>query len=352
MRKLIGSLFIVLMSVSLCFAGHGMGPGPGCKGYAAGCSASYGGESATSNNATDLGGTETDATTGWSAYSSGTIDSVDTDSPYAGSYHLKATAAGTAQGVSRIISGLTNNTIYKYQFHVKHDGTASATWQCGWLYGASTPQLAKQFIYATDSTYKSLTWYMPFNAMQDSLICQEANGSNNGSIFIDAFSIKEATLCYGSELYTHSNAANIASEANATTGWTAYGDGSVASSSSDPHAGTYHLVITANGTAGDGAIADIGGDFSLTVDKKYMITFWAKSDGSNVFNFGFGASGADMAFEGGYASITSTVTSYAKFGLAITYSTNYRYFKIWEGNAGNTGNIKVDSISIKEITGE
>jgi hypothetical protein len=35
MRKLIGSLFIVLMSVSLCFAGQGMGPGPGCKAYAA-----------------------------------------------------------------------------------------------------------------------------------------------------------------------------------------------------------------------------------------------------------------------------------------------------------------------------
>lgn len=182
------------------------------------------------------------------------------------------------------------------------------------------------------------------------MACYETNASNNGSVYIDSFSIKTATLCYGSELHTHANAARIVSETNAATGWTGIGTGAITSESDgSPQNGTYHLKFAAS-ASNDGAYADIGTDFSLQAGTKYFIRFFSKGDGSNAFKWGFG-SATDVNTQGGWVSL-STLTTYMENGYSFVYDANHRYLKIIENNASNTGYVYIDTISIKAITGE
>lgn len=322
-------------------------------GAAAGCTASYGAELATNNNATDIGGAETDATTGW-ASSSAFVDSVDTGTPRTGDFHIIATASGSTHAVYRTFSGLDASTVYKWSIYIKHDGTPAAAWKCG--HGYSTLQINRNSISipVTQTSYTNHTHYFLYNSLQDYWDCQEDNASNIGSIYLDDASLTTATLCYGNELYTDANAANIASEVDATTGWTALADSTISSDEdATPHNGSSHLKISTTGAAG-GAYADLSALASpLQEGTKYFIRFWAKNDNSNNWYCSLsGANNTANAISGDIV-LQSGNGTYVEYGWSFTHTAaTSRYLVCIEGNAGNTGYVYLDGISIKEIVSE
>jgi len=313
----------------------------------------YGPELATTANATDDdGGGEADATTGWTNFNCNTFDSVDTGTPKAGTYHLIATSVDNGDGFYRTLSGLDASTVYKVSFWYKHDGTDSATWSCGMGGGGTARNYSPQNIFATATDYAQYSAYTLYNAQQDVVACTENNAGNNGTIYVDKFSLTTATPCYGSELYTSSNAANIASESDATTGWSATdGDSAVASEETNsPHNGSSHIAISTTGANG-GASQDIGGEFTLGVGTKYFVRFWARNDSTNNFFCMLDGSATGATYVGGNVLVGSG--TYAEYGWGITYATaSHRYLKCVEANVGNTGTVYIDGISIKEIVSE
>lgn len=327
---------------TMCGVGYNDGDG--------GCSASYGAETATGSNATDdAGGSETDATTGWTNSNSNTFDSIDT-APQTGTYHLTAVAADNLDGFYRSISG-TGGTLYKLSYYIRHNGSGG-DWRCAITptSAAAVTQYPFALLTSSDTTYAQQTVYWMPNANADILRCGEASASNDGGIYLDNFSITTATLCYGDELYTASNALGSA-DANATTGITDATMATFEVASSGCADGTYCIHAVAN-SSNDAFYIDLSG--ILTDGHKYLVSWKGKHSGSgDTAACGFESStsfsfvGSDLSFQ-----LTASDTTWLQYGVSITYSSSYRYFGCVENGSSNNSDFYIDSLTIKEITGE
>lgn len=319
----------------------------------AGCSASYGSELATSANATDdAGGNEANATTGWTGTTCNPFGTTAT--AQTGSYALAGTAdGGSADNFNRALTG-DAGTVYKISFYQRHNGTAAnnGEWKCGITPSSSAPSANIPFATLTkaDTTYAIQTVYFLVNANTDVFRCGEYNTDNDGGIYLDNFSFKSASLCYGNELYTTSNALGTA-DANATTGITDGGLGTFEVASSGCADGSYCIHAVAN-SANDAFYIDLSG--ILTDGKKYMIRWKTKHSGSgDAAACGFEST---TTFTPGssdtYVALAATDTSWIQNGVSITYSSSYRYFGCVENGSSNNSDFYIDTLTIKEITGE
>lgn len=322
-----------------------------------GCAPSYGSELATSANATDDGGgSETDATTGWSQLSSPSVfDSVDT-APRSGTYHMSVTADSSGDGMSRAISGLSASTMYKLSFYARHNGTASVNgeWQC--FLAQSTTAMAEQIVSSsitkTDTTYAQHVKYFYFNARQDTITCVERNAANDGGIYLDDLSLKAVTSpCLGSELFTDGNAASIGNEANSVGSFSSTGLATFESSATSPDNGSYSLHMTANADGGR-FYKDVSA--LMTTGKKYFASWKHKYGSGDGFGCGF-ASSSSMNFSIGSAEWvggSSADTTWTHVGFSFVYDANHAYFGCKENGNNNNADIYIDTMSIKEITAE
>lgn len=324
----------------------------------AGCTPSYGAELATESNATDdAGGNETDAVTPFSALGSPTLDSITT-APQTGTYHLEITASGSAEGARRYLPALDASTVYSISFYARHTGvgTNNGEMRCSMLSGI-TPGLGVPIIRSiakAETTYAKYEKYFYFNTDQDVFLCYEINADNDGGIYIDNFSIKTATLCYGDELNGGANAASLTNETNATTGFTSTGTSTFESSATNPADGSYSLHTVVNASAGrmyiDTATLMAGDD--PVEGKKYFISWKQKYTAGAVARCGFTAS-TGFNWEGEWVDLLAADTAWTHIGFSFTYDPAIQvYWGCKENGAGDDSEFYIDSLSIKEITSE
>ncbi len=360
MRKILIAFLIVFFSASSSFAGQGCFPGMGVKGYG-GCTASYGNELMVTANATDCmdntctGTGEGDAVTPWTGYQSPVnFDSIDTGTPKLGSYHIYFGADSGSDGVYRELTELSDGTLYKASIWYKTDGTNYMRIFLSYTQG--TPNICDRSALG-DAGYTEWTCIWIKNPSLDHIGAQESNAENTGYMYLDKFSVKAITPCYGSELYTLANAANPATETDATTGWTAINAGTTTlETSTTKYHGDKSIHIAAS-AAGDGAYIDMDsvGNIDLEAGKKYLIRYWTRHDGTgttSTWACGFGAALGTMKPSTGYSLTLVAQTTYFETGWAFTHDANSRYFQCVEQNSGNNGGVYIDKISIKEITAE
>lgn len=320
------------------------------------CTPTYGSELATSANATDdAGGSEANATTGWTNSGCNPFDSIDT-APQTGTYHLTGTADGNAADrFTRNLAGLSASTMYKVSFYARHNGTASSNgeWACYVSAAATYDNQITGLLTKASTTYALFTKYFYFNVRQDNIVCAERNAANDGGLYIDNFSLKAVTSpCLGSELYTSANAAALgANEANATTGFTSTGTSTFESSSTSPADGTYSIHMVANADGGR-FYQDVSG--LMTVGRKYFVSWKHKYSAGDSFKCGFDpASTLTMSDDTAeFVSGASADTSWIHVGWSFVYDANHAYFGCKEVGASNNADFYIDSLSIKEITNE
>lgn len=92
-----------------------------------------------------------------------------------------------------------------------------------------------------------------------------------------SYSLTLASALTGTEIHTQANAASIANEANATTGFNAI-DATLASSDADPYLGTYAIHATAPGTG----TSIVQYAFTSVANTVYRITFAARRLGTSL----------------------------------------------------------------------
>ena len=317
-----------------------------------GCTASYGSELATNNNAVELGGTETDATTGWSATYC-TFDSINT-APYNGNYHFSGTATADLGRFYRVFSSLSGSTVYAIETWIRHSGTGD-TWQCGFAYSGGLLSMSKVNVLSSETTYKQYRRYFLYNVVENAFSCREYNATNSGTVYLDAFTIKPASLCYGSELNTGNASTPGTGEVNGTSGFTAEYNAQLSSTSSgSPADGTYHILCESNTTPTEGAGCYMDLSTICTSGTKYMIRAWQKHVGTG-HGWRLALSGSNTTFnDSSYTFDTDvrTSTTYTEFGISFTYSSSVRYLLMRESSSYNDGGFYLDGLSIKEITAE
>lgn len=352
MKKLILS---ILLSLTLASGAHAwMSPvvaGGGVE--AAGCSASYGAEENTSTNATEADASDADATTDWSNSGCSTFETITT-APHTGTYHLTCVADSNNDRCYTSMNNwsLSDGSIYKLSIYVRHNGTGG-DWATSLNATSSTVDTEPVVFTIGDTSYEEIVRYFIKGTGSDYLVFKENSGTNDGGVYIDTLSCKEATLCYGSELHTDANAASPSNETNATTGWTNNSVDTFESTSSDsPDTGSYHLHISeaATGDSDCSIYKDIGTDFSLNNGTKYFISFAYKHSGNgNNWIGGFSDSTSSPV---GNMYVGSSTTTYTDYGFSFVYDSDHRYWIFKEYSADNDGEFWIDNFSIKEITNE
>lgn len=319
------------------------------------CTASYGTEYATSNNATDMGGSETDATTGWTNSGANTFDSIDT-APDNGTYHLTVVAADDSDGAYRAPS-LTAGSLYRYRARVRHNGTATndGAFRVGVgssISSGANTALALDLV-KTDTTYQSYDKYIYHSTNLDTFCIKENNTDNDGGVYVDTVYITAVTTpCLGAEKYSNGDAADAASESNATTGWTNVGaDAFESTSDGTPSNGTYHIHAyeDTTPTAGARVYTDLSA-FSMVDGTAYLVHMDLKHHGSGDdwvcgFNDDHGT-GIDYIL----IVLGTGNSTYQTYGWEITYSAAYRYFVCAEAGSNNTGGVYIDNFSVKAIS--
>lgn len=309
-------------------------PAPG---GASSCTASYGTELATTGNCCDAGGSEADATTGFSSQGSPPVlDSITTD-PYSGTYHLHVTADGAGDGVYRHFSGLSASTVYKFSVRAKETGATD--WPCYLAWGNYGTNIK---LPETTTSWEEKAIYFHYAASSIQTFVCKAGGDG---LYLDSFSIKTATLCYGSELFTNENAASKSNEANSVGSWTATGYSAFEVVTTDPQDGTYHLHFTANANSGNFTI-DLNG--LMTAGDKYFASWKVKGVSGDPAYCGF----ANTAQLVSATTSAPTTSSWTNPGFSFTYSSLYRYFTCKENGSSNNSELYFDSLSIKKITAE
>lgn len=321
------------------------------SGQDAGCSASYGTELNTDSNAIEPDASDTDATTGWTSSGTTAFESISTESPHIGTYHFHATADGPADRFYKNLAdySLSAGSIYKLSYHAKHSGSG-ADWWVGLNYASAAQEHDRVVITSTDSTYTQHSSLFIYNTEWDYFVAR-ANGASE--IYVDNFTVKAATLCYGTELYTGD--AGATAEENDVSNWTGSNIDTLESTSSGtPQAGTYHIHINENTTPTSSAYAyvDIGTAFSLVDDTKYFIRLYIKHVGTGgAWSVGLSNTASSTASPF-YNYFSDSMTTYKEYGFSFVYSSSYRYLVAREANASNDGGVYIDGISIKEITAE
>jgi len=311
-----------------------------------GCAASYGNPISPQNNWTDLGGNETDASTGWTNVGCNTFDGAGT--PNTGDYALRATADSADDRFYRYLSNLSTSTLYKVSFNLRHNGTASGTgkWIC-YLSPTNTNSLKFLEVTKTNTQYTYYYKYFYFSDHQSYFACKESNAENDGGVYLDDFVVTTASPCLGDELFTVADATSL-NEENSVTAWThiTAGSGVLESVTTDPQQGNYHLRFLANG-ANDRFYRDISG--ILQVGKKYLLSAKVKS-----------ASGGFFVCYLGTSHTTNTIiywtmsagTNWRHFANDFTYDGSAKYLGCVEATANDNSEVYLDALSIKEIVGE
>ena len=358
MIKGILSLLVIIFAFSQAYAldvgflrKHGVVSAP------AGCTPSYGSELAVTANATDDAGlSEADATTDYAALGTPTLDSITT-APQTGTYHLEITASGSGEGAKRVLSGLSASTVYSLSFYARHTGVGTnngemrATICSGAVVGRCVPIAVS--IPKADTTYALFTKYFYFNADQDNLLFYEINADNDGGLYLDNYSLKTATLCYGSELNTVANATSLTNEANATTGFTSVGTATFESSATSPADGTYSIHTVVNAASGKMYIdtATLMAGDEPTEGKKYFISWKQKYAAGAAAKCGFSAS-TGFNWEGEWVDLTTADTAWTHIGFSFTYDGSTQLYWGCKENGTDDSEFYIDSLSIKEITDE
>jgi hypothetical protein len=308
---------------------------------------------ATSANATDDdGGSETDATTGWTSSGLATFDSIDT-SPKRGTYHITAVSDSASDRFYRAFT-LAEDTIYKYAFWVRHNGSGG-DWKCGESASSTSVSYVNPItpaITSADTTYVQYTgYYRHTNGSNDSIfVCYEA-GDDTGGIYFDDISIKTATLCYGVEKYTTENAmATSAYEANDnSTGLTAVNT-TLSVITEGCSEGNYCLRALMDGTANARFYIDLDG--VLEDGKKYLLRYRIKYSAGDISRCNFANLSTWSGTNTKNLFLSSTVTSWQMFAVDFTYSSTTRYWGCQEYGSNNNSDFQLDSFSIEEITSE
>jgi len=355
MKKWLLLLVGLLCCASLAWAGFGykvqtVGPVP-----VAGCTPTYGTELQTDSNAAEPDASDTNATTGLTNSSLLTFESTTT-APSLGTYHINAVSDALNDRFYDILTGLTNGTLYALSFDVRHVGSGNA-WSCRLAdITTSSNKIEIASMTSANTTYAEQVVYWVKTDDLDHMQCVAV--TDTGGVYFDNYSIKEPTLCYGDELHTSANAASLTNEANGTTGWTVTGIDTFESTSvGTPHDGTYHLHFYEIDTPTSSARAyiDIGTLFSLQEGTKYMLRFWAKHAGTAGATWRTGFSTATSTIDNGkiIGTITDAQTAWFEQGVSFIYTSgSHRYFTIMENNAANNGELWIDGLTVKEITGE
>lgn len=322
-----------------------------CVGFgAATCSPAYDAETLTAANATDdNGGSEADATTGWTNTGCVMFDSIDT-APQSGTYHLTAVADSSSDEFKRTLTGTSGN-LYKVSMYVRHNGTASANgeWRCYLSQGASNEMHISPILTKANTTYAKYEKIFYLGARQDTIQCGERNAANDGGIYLDNVSVVPVTtMCLNSELFTDGNGASLGSEANSAGSFSFTGSGSLTVETDSPADGTYYLKQTSSAD-GDRFVMDLSA--VLSVGTEYFIKFKGKSISGDGFTCGLsGSSSSSSTDSSEYATFSTSETTWTQIGYSFTYATaSYRYFICRENGATNNAVFGLDSISIKEI---
>lgn len=360
MKKIIFIAILLIPSYALALGAGFVGLSGGASGAV--CSASYGSELITGAICTaPTGISEGDATTGWAATG---ITLATNGTAHLGDFALSATADSNFDRFSYPYTGLSlsASTVYRATAYIRHNGTATnnGDWKCA-LWSSDAAGTAwngtKILLTKANTTYAQYTSYFYYNSLQDTLVCQENNGDNDGGLYVDELSVTAATLCYGDELHTNSNAASIGSEANATTGFTAINSLNSFTSDADAADGDYAIKAdaTTNPANTNGFSVDLSAaPFSATNDKKYFISFKAKHIGAgDSWNCGFvGSVNTSPSPNYEIIAFASANTTYAHYGFGFTYDANHKYFVCAEGGTNNNGGIYLDTFSLREIVDE
>lgn len=330
-------------------------PGPG-RASTGGCTASYANEVLTTQNATSPAGiTEADATTGWTDSNSGLASS--SSAPHLGTYHLTATADANLDGFNRVVTGLTDNQLYRLSLWARHNGTGT-DWRCGIGPSNLGYNIKLLNIPVSMTSYTNLTALFRYNFEEDTIQCHENNASNDGGVYLDNVSITEATPCLGSDLHTTANAASLTGEANATTGLSVMNSLNSITSDATAADGSYAIKADASvsPTADNGFYVDLGAaPFSLQDGVKYLVLFKARHIGSgDTWRCGQGsnATSAILSTTTPHISLIVGYTAYKGYGWEFTYSSSLRYFKCNESGSSNNGGIYLDSFVVQRVVSE
>nr|WP_299384846.1 fibronectin type III domain-containing protein [Allomuricauda sp.] len=142
------------------------------------------------------------------------------------------------------------------------------------------------------------------------------------------------------ELYTDSNAASIANEADAITGWNAQST-LMTSDASDPYDGSYALRIEAP----DGSSAGRRAIYSFTVvnGTTYDISIWAK-EGSQSNDPAF----ANWQGFAGFATTEIVGTTWTEYTFSLTANSASASISVYTGSS--SGNVVGDFVFVDRIS--
>lgn len=376
MKVLIKFCFLLLLLSSQSWAGpiaaH-RGSQGGCYGQGgsagASCTSTYAEQVDSENAVAPAGVSEADATTDWTDGTGGGFDSIDT-APQSGTYHFTATATANEEHIRvnlNSIYGIAGGTFIKLSYYVRHVDDGAGDWVCFLGSSSTAPAgawLGANIITNANLVYSNSTLYAILNTGNsvmidsDTFVCRENSGTNNGSIYLDNFSVTVPTLCEvtGTELYTSADAMKVTSDADSIGGWTGFAatpdtlDSENVGEGQAPKDGTYHIHIADTGTANAGAYLDLS--TYMTAGKKYKISLWARNDGAGG-DWKLGLSDVatlDTTLNLYLGALAVTDTTYLELATVITYGAAYRYLQAHEYSATNNGGIYIDKLSIKEIT--
>jgi hypothetical protein len=335
---------------------------------AAECNSLYGSELNTAQICTaPTGVTEANATTGWTNYfGMCNIFTSDAGDPQLGTYELALgySNSGLCHGFYAFPT-LTDGTVYKINYYAKYiTGTASWTsWPIRDIF-TSTNIGQRVAIPSSQTAYALVTHY---NVGGTYSFLYIGGATSNSIIHVDNISLKTATLCYGSELFTSANAASLSpNEANATTGFTSRNSPDVfTSTTSNCLDGTYCINITGagNGTVGNEAsfYMDLSqSPYSLQTGHKYLIRYSYRHNGVGTKPWMCGFSGAltgGSVFMGPPSREQwNGSTTYTRGDAVFIYDVSlHKYFGCTEGIYGDSGGLSgiyFDRLSIREIIKE
>ncbi len=150
----------------------------------------------------------------------------------------------------------------------------------------------------------------------------------------------------GQQLHTHANAASIANEANATTGWIQEA-APISSVNGGAQLGTFFLRLTSSASAGQGS-RRMSYTFPAQVGQEYEIRIRAR-EGTQV------SANPQPAFASwvGVSGFTTQVisgTQWTEYVFTVTATTTQPLIRVWTGNTSTQGvagnRVEIDNVSI------
>ncbi|MEQ5790806.1 fibronectin type III domain-containing protein [Muricauda sp. NFXS6] len=163
----------------------------------------------------------------------------------------------------------------------------------------------------------------------------------NTKIFI--LSLLVVGISYAQEIHTHSNAASIVNESNATSGWSVTSAGSISSVQDEFIDGNYSMKVSA--TSAGWAIASYS--FNAEIGEVYDISIYAKKASTKTPGFFLWEGFSDFVSQ----SVTST--NWTLYTFSVTASDTSAIIKVYTGNtypAAVGDAVYIDSVSIQKAS--